>query len=1540
MKERTSADITIHIPFNSFTVNEKTNPAYNLQDGVLILLDPDKKEYEKVSLVVMDQPFSLKEGDNIKVSSATKEAYILDYDEFVKGNYQLIDKGEIVSYTSEYDRTVIVAAKPIIMAYDIYRFIPVNVSATITQQEKSVTVPITKDSNRVQKLMESDCLTLKFSLEEAVSFPIGSWCEDEIFGRFEVTVEQMPKYNTSTSGYNYELRMDAWYRSWNNKMMMLVTQVVDGLDYFRKESSWTLVQPLREQMRQFCLNLQALGYIPISENLVKDDDTRILDKYVHIDEETTPKHTQSLLMSYNATHLLEALKQMADTWECEYWITSHDGGVATKEDFIIHFGKCSIGEQITLSLDTNIEKMEINNDCIESGRKLFMFGSSDNIPNTYRKVIELTADVIETARQNDGAEYVTRFTAKDIAGRTAKITPDMFGGANKNFRITVDAERDYVKEVEYTSNFRGKNRLQDAFAELLREGSRTRRDFYTRLKELYMTEKKISTLINNAHPRWYNGESLHNNVFVELVYEYDSGGHYISTATSLYDILALLKDDSVDNFQLYLRAYRMFKDGNGNIVNEYEVSLSYDEWMEYIENALTDYSDGLYVFYPNTHVFTFDKNDIKQDDGEAYLELTLLGLLKQRLYIQRETSRIDFAIDTDSYTYDIDTEEITFVGSYGNGEVYDVNDMPTINWQWQCYALYSKAVFFMDTPCEPVSVELYAVLVKYKNTYGEEVADRVEVKAEYLSDNMDWYRENGYYISRLVFKAANARGEDVCLTRKAWESYFDTLKEKTTGKVYAVSVKYDNSSGAYYNLDGEGFSWGEPGSKAITELDMYSKGVRMLMEFYSLEPKDNYESTAFGVLYDAPSSRVELETPLLGKTYPATIRMDYSTLRKVSFAQEVIPITPATEYDKEKIGRNYTIFLTSHVITQPKDSYSTCWYVGTSQITTMPAISVCYTTYENSENNELLTDRRKEGGVTIIDLESRGVFSYSQKTNRIMSFAYPWTAKSIKMHIPRQTIKVGLYISDAIETKDIAVSVKCGIAQSYTPWWTPSLYGDVPQYKITDYIFKLDLGQRLNFVYTKWKAEIIRKYRNTLKYDYQSSTGQKYTTARYIEVEVPIEEKEITKEVGNIIRYGICGALEIHADSVTGIEILSPFVYSLSGFSEHTNYQGFVEKYNNNYISFDLFYSTMFARNFTTGTKFRIYCDLENGATDYGVPYAYWVSEYDNPSSVVTIGSTNLQLPIVKSSDLKKYQDMGYISVGDYLVKDNLAYRNGYIIPVEFINNDDAVALKEIVAKDTSVYPDGKLLVKGVEVIDGNKTIIDVENEATKLQWNWEKFVITVKTVTGYDFTFNKDYILPNGEELKMRFLIPEDVKDAVNEETYLKIKGNCKLAGMQFGVAFHESTQNYEIVRNEDFGTMLPNNLLYPSVNDPCVLVNWNVKALASLGLIEEAEHRLLERAFEYYKALQDGNFTFTCDMMSDFLFENEEYEDYTIPTLGQKVSIKHKSLRKGQKDTRIIGMELKLDKPYDTPKLTCGETEAFSRLKQLEKSITKLSK
>jgi hypothetical protein len=374
--------------------------------------------------------------------------------------------------------------------------------------------------------------------------------------------------------------------------------------------------------------------------------------------------------------------------------------------------------------------------------------------------------------------------------------------------------------------------------------------------------------------------------------------------------------------------------------------------------------------------------------------------------------------------------------------------------------------------------------------------------------------------------------------------------------------------------------------------------------------------------------------------------------------------------------------------------------------------------------------------------------------------------------------------------------------------------------------------------------------------------------------------------------------------------------------------------------------------------------DVINSSTD--APLTYYVQDTDSSSSLLQLGDTRLMLPDNTNPDGSEYWDNP--------IAPNFVCENGYIIPFNLRNepNSEKITEKAVVFADE--YPKAKLLVKQVDR-EIKKEYETADNTDTKYQRQWYQYRLQLMNPDGSDFAFSEDYI--TDEKLKIRFLIPEDIAEYKDSEgkvariPYTVIAQHCLLAGMQFEVAYEESesnssiTRTYTIVRNEDFGAKLPSDILFPQVGDPVVLINWNTKAISTTGIVEDAEQRLMKKGFEYAAALAEDNFALNIEMMSTWMFQLAgEYDTlidsqdkilveaqnkvlkarrgldkYFIPEIGHRVCVKHGSLKNGEKHTRILGYELKLDKPYDTPKLTVGESEAYSRLKQLEKEITKLS-
>lgn len=191
------------------------------------------------------------------------------------------------------------------------------------------------------------------------------------------------------------------------------------------------------------------------------------------------------------------------------------------------------------------------------------------------------------------------------------------------------------------------------------------------------------------------------------------------------------------------------------------------------------------------------------------------------------------------------------------------------------------------------------------------------------------------------------------------------------------------------------------------------------------------------------------------------------------------------------------------------------------------------------------------------------------------------------------------------------------------------------------------------------------------------------------------------------------------------------------------------------------------------------------------------------------------------------------------------------------------------------------------------------------------------------------------------------------------------KLAGMVFDLAFNpdgepetlETTtadgtkttstnadsQWFELVRNNTYGVDLPNDTLNPAVGDKFVLIGWDATKMDKLVLIENAETELLNRTRDYAKNLQIDPSTYTCTMMADYMYgldatgkQDENYSMVGKFPIGQRVLLKSETfLKNGQRESRVIGFEYKLDFPYDSAQIIVGENSTYSYRKKLEDSI-----
>lgn len=283
--------------------------------------------------------------------------------------------------------------------------------------------PINEGSKRHFLLMQEDYITLLFSLSNPIYFKLGDYIDNEL-GIFELVGLYKPAYNTTTGAYDYELRLDAYYWKWKNKKFFYTPETTG------REASWNLTAPLNVHLNVFLDNLKALGYKFRKEEFTYEIDNTVANT--------------SKLVSYDNVNLIDALTQMAETWECEWWIENHK----------IRFGRCEYSSPVdfkagnlTDTENVNVNSMQRSDSQTTYATRVYAFGSTRNIPASYRK--SLIFDV-------------KKVNGRDIADTERELKSNFFPSSShigiSTFNINV------FKEGEMTGAQDGYKVMTDIFA--------------------------------------------------------------------------------------------------------------------------------------------------------------------------------------------------------------------------------------------------------------------------------------------------------------------------------------------------------------------------------------------------------------------------------------------------------------------------------------------------------------------------------------------------------------------------------------------------------------------------------------------------------------------------------------------------------------------------------------------------------------------------------------------------------------------------------------------------------------------------------------------------------------------------------------------------------------------------------------------------------------------------------------------------------------------------------------------------------------------
>lgn len=295
-------------------------------------------------------------------------------------------------------------------------------------------------------------------------------------------------------------------------------------------------------------------------------------------------------------------------------------------------------------------------------------------------------------------------------------------------------------------------------------------------------------------------------------------------------------------------------------------------------------------------------------------------------------------------------------------------------------------------------------------------------------------------------------------------------------------------------------------------------------------------------------------------------------------------------------------------------------------------------------------------------------------------------------------------------------------------------------------------------------------------------------------------------------------------------------------------------------------------------------------------------------------------------------------------------------IPKGYFTGADADVTTDGVATDYLMLPNKEVDSDGFYAKDGyleNVNVVKNDKQAIEgvvmFEEEHPKVESVVSSIKTYDSTVDNE----DGTKTTQTFWqVTATDSFATNFEASW-IKSNLTLGikftsgalmGMEFEVSFKviDKANYFEIVANDTYGRTLPDGVMCPKVGDKFFLYNWDATKITDTDLIPAAQLSLFDRAKQYYQKTMISNSNFTCTMDGDKFYNDGTYDYHP---LGEQVKLINDMFAqvdadgKHYRNSRIIGMEIPLDIPYDHPQYTVGEKAATSRLGKLEDKVDSIT-
>lgn len=226
-------------------------------------------------------------------------------------------------------------------------------------------VPVTQDALVHYELMQSHYCKLSFKLYKPTYFLLGDFI-DTPYGRFEL-IDLTKAKDNDTIGYSYEIQFDAYYRKFKNKILKYRPNTGSQEATFSLTSKIsTHVEVIMKSLAYYAKLDKSYLYDPKFEG-EGTDYTYVIDANVDANA--------AKLITYSNTSVLDAIANIAQTFECEWWF----------EGNILHFGTCENTNAIVdFRLNDNIVSMSSSQSQSTYANRVYAFGAARNLPSGYK----------------------------------------------------------------------------------------------------------------------------------------------------------------------------------------------------------------------------------------------------------------------------------------------------------------------------------------------------------------------------------------------------------------------------------------------------------------------------------------------------------------------------------------------------------------------------------------------------------------------------------------------------------------------------------------------------------------------------------------------------------------------------------------------------------------------------------------------------------------------------------------------------------------------------------------------------------------------------------------------------------------------------------------------------------------------------------------------------------------------------------------------------------------------------------------------------